>query len=135
MSNTVILTKRIDRSLRLSSKEDQDMGPAKIRSIMENNKLFPHLYDPYYERKDIKANLMSILKSEEAKSMGQDRSNPYSDYGESNLKIVRMKDKLEGSNKFGKKRFSMGLPDKSTTESTFKHRNSSLSTKLTKYAP
>ena len=53
--------KRSDRSIRLSSKENEEMGVAKIKTILQNNKYFPHLYDPYFERKDIKANLLNIL--------------------------------------------------------------------------
>ena len=40
------------------------MDSVKIKSILENNKYFPHLYDPYYDRKDIKKNLYSILNQE-----------------------------------------------------------------------
>lgn len=40
------------------------MSPEKVQSILDNNQFFPHLYEPYYERKDVKSNLMSILKDQ-----------------------------------------------------------------------
>ena len=51
-----------DGMLRSSSLEDQDMTPAKIESILVNNKYFPHLYDPYYDRSDVKSHLIEYLK-------------------------------------------------------------------------
>ena len=27
-------------------------------NILENNKFFPHLYEPYFDRKDIKTNIV-----------------------------------------------------------------------------
>ena len=57
------------RSLRLSSNEAQHMSAAKIKSILENNKYFPHLYDPYYDRKDIKKNLHKVISMEKKKEM------------------------------------------------------------------
>ena len=73
--------KRSDRSLRLSSKEGEELGVAKIKTILQNNKYFPHLYDPYFERKDIKANLVSILRTEDnrSKSLATHGDNPYSE--------------------------------------------------------
>jgi len=43
-----------DRSKRLSSKDDQELTAQKMINILENNKYFPHLYDPYFDRKDVK---------------------------------------------------------------------------------
>lgn len=55
------------RSLRLSSKEEEQMNVQKIKSILDNNKFFPHLYDPYYDRKDIKKNLYTVIKMDNLK--------------------------------------------------------------------
>ena len=121
------LMRRSDRSLRLSSKEDQEMGPEKIRSIIQNNKYFPHLYDPYYERKDIKANLMNILKTEDKQL---DDSNPYVDNH-----TVKLKGKLDKS-RLRQQRNSEGADEPvKSSKFSFKKRNSSLSTKLMTYAP
>ena len=56
--------KKVDRSLRLSSKPGEQMTGDKCKSILENNKYFPHLYDPYYDRKDVKDMLHRVLESE-----------------------------------------------------------------------
>ena len=37
------------------------MDKQKIQEILDNNRLFPHKYEPYYDQKDIKANLTSKL--------------------------------------------------------------------------
>ena len=54
---------RPDRSLRLSSKPEEVMTVEKCTTILENNRFFPHLYDPYYDRKDVKARLNRVLKN------------------------------------------------------------------------
>jgi hypothetical protein len=104
-SLSTTLIKRTDRSLRLSSKEGEDLGVAKIKSILQNNKYFPHLYDPYFERKDIKANLLNILKTEDHRSKSNVTAgydNPYAE-----KKSVQIKSKLE-KNHFMKGRYSTG---------------------------
>jgi hypothetical protein len=40
------------------------MTTTKITTILENNKFFPHLYDPYYDRRDVKAGLIKVLNQE-----------------------------------------------------------------------
>lgn len=40
------------------------MTSSKIKTILENNKFFPHLYDPYYDRKDVQAGLMKVIDEE-----------------------------------------------------------------------
>ena len=52
---------KMDRSLRLSSKTEEQLTGSKIKTILENNKYFPHLYDPYYDRKDVKQGLLKVL--------------------------------------------------------------------------
>ena len=61
-----------DRSLRLSSKPEEQFTSGKIQQILENNKYFPHLYDPYYDRKDVKAGFIKIL-DKERQEMSQDK--------------------------------------------------------------
>ena len=105
-SLSTTLMKRSDRSLRLSSKEGEELGVAKIKTILQNNKYFPHLYDPYFERKDIKANLLNILKTEDPRSksnvtVGND--NPYSE-----KKSIQINSKLDKHNHFMKGRLSTG---------------------------
>jgi hypothetical protein len=56
--------KKADRSLRLSSKPEEQMTGDKCKTILENNKYFPHLYDPYYDRKDVKERLNRVLNEE-----------------------------------------------------------------------
>jgi len=34
--------------------DDEHLSPDKIEEILSNNKYFPHLYEPYYDRKDVK---------------------------------------------------------------------------------
>lgn len=60
-SQTSMKLPKMDRSLRLSSKEEEEMTTNKIKQILENNKFFPHLYDPYYDRQDVKKGLMKVL--------------------------------------------------------------------------
>ena len=52
---------RKERAKRRSSKEDQDMTPERIINILENNKIFHHLYDPYYDQKDVRNDLAQTL--------------------------------------------------------------------------
>ena len=47
--------------MRISSKDDTKMTPEQCESWLVNNRLFPHLYNPYFEQKDVKRNLVSIL--------------------------------------------------------------------------
>jgi len=55
---------KMDRSLRLSSKPEEQMTSSKIKTILDNNRFFPHLYDPYYDRKDVKKGLLRVLDAE-----------------------------------------------------------------------
>jgi len=32
-------------------------------TVMTNNKLFPHLYDPFYDRKDVKKSMLKIVSN------------------------------------------------------------------------
>lgn len=48
----------IERSKRLSSKQEHELSEMKMINILENNKFFPHLYEPYFDRKDVKNNLV-----------------------------------------------------------------------------
>lgn len=50
-----------DGMLRSSSAEDQEMSAEKIEAILVNNKYFPHLYDPYYDRSDVKSHMLEML--------------------------------------------------------------------------
>lgn len=55
------------------------MSVGRIESILINNKYFPHLYDPYYERSDVKANLISILNKAKVSNGGSEyNDDPYS---------------------------------------------------------
>lgn len=63
-SNNSMKLPKMDRSLRLSSKTEEQLTGSKIKTILENNKYFPHLYDPYYDRKDVKHGLLKVLDQE-----------------------------------------------------------------------
>jgi len=61
------------------------MTSSKIKTILENNKFFPHLYDPYYDRKDVKQGLLRVLDEERrGTSLGSDKM----------MKIVKNKNKI-----------------------------------------
>ena len=49
--------------MRLSSKAEEQFTPGMCESVMINNKLFPHLYDPFYERKEVKSNMIKIVNN------------------------------------------------------------------------
>ena len=49
--------KQFLRGTRLSSNPDDEITAEKAETILSNNKLFPHLYEPFYERKDVKSKL------------------------------------------------------------------------------
>jgi len=51
----------VARSIRASSKDAEELCADKIEELLNNNKYFPHKYQPYYDQKSVKEGLLKIL--------------------------------------------------------------------------
>ena len=59
-----------NRSIRRSSKEDQDFTTVKIINLLENNKLFAHKFNPYFGLKEVKTSLaQQLMQAEDAEEL------------------------------------------------------------------
>ena len=62
--------------MRLSSKPEEQYSPEQCEAWLVNNRLFPHLFNPYFEQKDMRAKMRSIVNSA-IKEQGMKISQPF----------------------------------------------------------